>query len=527
MSARIRSLRNGLNPIDEASRDDLVIADVVLVSSLDAATTYNWALMYVPEGSVANFAGSTAAVSPGSFTVDKEGPYLIRLVVDAGLPSEDTQYVRLRALTTALGLHLVAAGERRDGSGIIPVDVDLVGWADEQNSNLLALEAAVMGASVAPEVLVFRPGGVASGNVYTDWPTLYAVLVATAGRNKKVVLDDSAGAVNIPAGAYDFTNTILEGGWDPASFRITGPPNIGFVIVTIANGVDIQNVAGIVNIAANVPVGVSTPFSFSSSPHRMFFYNTFFSNDLGASPVFSQASAELDANFHLSRFEGNDDLWSLGAASQVQFFMDGRSEFDPNQVLGPIGSSLHLSYTSGCRASTTQANMAGPITTERRSEAVNVELSTIGMTIVTATEVEGAIGELDAAIVGNYRNQLFPTSDQSQDAVSGTLAVGRFAFNPTDWAATTFYFGAVFSVTNALQTGTVLLYNVTDGEVVTGATLTTSSLPPVKQESAALTVGVAAGNLKNTEKIYEIRLSITGALPTDVINLGTAYMLMM
>lgn len=143
MAARIRSLRNFATPIDEASRDDLVATDVVTVQSLDAATTYAWALPFVPDGSTATFSGDPTAVSPGSFTVDEEGSYLVRLIVDATLPTESTQYVRLRALTTDLGLKLVAAGERRDESGIIPVDASVAGWANDQNANLLALEAAL------------------------------------------------------------------------------------------------------------------------------------------------------------------------------------------------------------------------------------------------------------------------------------------------------------------------------------------------------------------------------------------------
>lgn len=142
MAARIRSTKNFLTPVDEASRDDLEAGDVVTVQSIDAATTYAWSLVFVPEGSAATFSGSLTAVSPGSFTVDEPGAYLVRLIVDAGLGSEDTQYVRLRALTTSLGLKLIAAGERRDESGVVPVDADVEGWANEQNYNLQALEAA-------------------------------------------------------------------------------------------------------------------------------------------------------------------------------------------------------------------------------------------------------------------------------------------------------------------------------------------------------------------------------------------------
>lgn len=144
MAASIRSLRNGTTPIDAASRDDLVIGDVVTVSALVPATSYSWVLSFVPDGSAATFSGSPTAVSPGTFTVDAEGPYLVRLTTDIGLPTESTQYVRLRALTSSLGLRLVAAGERRDSTGVIPVDASPEGWANDQNYNMQTLEAAIL-----------------------------------------------------------------------------------------------------------------------------------------------------------------------------------------------------------------------------------------------------------------------------------------------------------------------------------------------------------------------------------------------
>lgn len=190
MSARIRSLQNGLTPIDEASRDDLVVGDVVTVQSLDAATTYNWTLMYAPEGSAATFSGSATAVSPGTFTVDQVGPYLIRLIVDAGLPTEDSQYVRLRALTVGLGLSLVAAGERRDGTGIIPVDVDTVGWANEQNANLLALETQALYVDTLAETLV-------SGNVTGGTHIVVTTGDEVQGQTTLVLRADNNAADNI------------------------------------------------------------------------------------------------------------------------------------------------------------------------------------------------------------------------------------------------------------------------------------------------------------------------------------------
>jgi hypothetical protein len=144
MAASIRSLRNGTLPVDNASRNDIVVGDVVGVSALAPATSYAWVLSFVPDGSTATFSGSATAVSPGTFTVDLPGPYLVRLTTDVGLPTESTQYVRLRVLTPTLNLRLIAAGERRDASGIIPVDASPEGWANDQNYNLQTLEAAII-----------------------------------------------------------------------------------------------------------------------------------------------------------------------------------------------------------------------------------------------------------------------------------------------------------------------------------------------------------------------------------------------
>ena len=170
MAARIRSKRNGILPIEDASRDDLIVSDVVTVEAIDAATTYSWAIAFAPEGSTAAFSGSTSAVSPGNFIVDLEGSYLIRLVVDATLPSETTQYVRLRALTAFGEIKLVAAGERRDETAVIPVDADVEGWANDQNFNLQTLKNFVK-PLVASGRILYVDANDGTDN-YADYPTV-------------------------------------------------------------------------------------------------------------------------------------------------------------------------------------------------------------------------------------------------------------------------------------------------------------------------------------------------------------------
>lgn len=110
MAAVIRSKVNGINPLVGVSRDDLRPGDVVTVESVATATTYSWSLAFKPLGSTATFSGSSVAQSPGTFTVDKEGPYLVRLVVDQALGTESQQFVRLRFLTILGDLKLVAGG---------------------------------------------------------------------------------------------------------------------------------------------------------------------------------------------------------------------------------------------------------------------------------------------------------------------------------------------------------------------------------------------------------------------------------
>ena len=150
------------------SRDDLHMGYQVVLHSFQVATTYSWSLSFASDspGSVGGgtpFDGtpSISALLPplgstsrdAKFNVDYEGTYLIRLVVDAGLPTEDTQFIRCRVLTLFGALKLVAAGERRDALGVIPVDATPEGWANDQNANLQRISILLRRSAVSSRVL--------------------------------------------------------------------------------------------------------------------------------------------------------------------------------------------------------------------------------------------------------------------------------------------------------------------------------------------------------------------------------------
>jgi hypothetical protein len=112
------------------------------------------------------------------------------------------------------------------------------------------------------------------------------------------------------------------------------------------------------------------------------------------------------------------------------------------------------------------------------------------------------------------------------DGVTSSIQIGQFAFNPNSYGSgKTFQFEVILSVNIGTLTATASLYNLTDGETVTGTSLTTSNTTPTKRNSGDLTVGSASGRLKDSEKIYEVHLENSGTLVTDLSNLGSSIII--
>jgi hypothetical protein len=59
---------------------------------------------------------------------------------------------------------------------------------------------------------IFRPGGVTAGNVYADWPSLYAAFSASGGGSRSIQIDDSiVSPAVVPAGTYDLSGAVFSG----------------------------------------------------------------------------------------------------------------------------------------------------------------------------------------------------------------------------------------------------------------------------------------------------------------------------
>ena len=113
-------------------------------------------------------------------------------------------------------------------------------------------------------------------------------------------------------------------------------------------------------------------------------------------------------------------------------------------------------------------------------------------------------------ILGGGLGTRMIAQNEQVDGVTLQIQVGQFAFDPTEYGTgKTFEFEVVIYTNDVARTVTASLYNLTDSEAVTGTTLTAVGLTsPTKRNSGALTVGAAAGNLKNTEKISPLNSTL-------------------
>ena len=109
----------------------------------------------------------------------------------------------------------------------------------------------------------------------------------------------------------------------------------------------------------------------------------------------------------------------------------------------------------------------------------------------------------------------------SVDFPSGTLAAGQFQFDgSTVIDGSNLSFTATASVAGAVV-GSVQMYNVTDGEIVDTLNFNT---PMPTQQTSTLTLGAGVGEIKLAPTVYEIRISVTGAGPTDILAVGSVFL---
>lgn len=112
------------------------VGDTVTLTNNDntSVSAWAWTLLSKPTGSTATLATPTAASS--SFVVDKEGGYLVRLIVNDALPDEDQDTAVARVLTIHAGLHPHAKDETGEGD---PTE----GWARHWRESYITIDKRI------------------------------------------------------------------------------------------------------------------------------------------------------------------------------------------------------------------------------------------------------------------------------------------------------------------------------------------------------------------------------------------------
>jgi hypothetical protein len=123
-------------------------------------------------------------------------------------------------------------------------------------------------------------------------------------------------------------------------------------------------------------------------------------------------------------------------------------------------------------------------------------------------------GAVSGALVSNVE------SGAGRESYWSTVprVVGSFAFNPSDHtvnsALPALSFRALAANGVVGLTNSVRLYNLTDADTIATLNFTTTS---IVKASTALTIGVGAGLIPNSEKVYEIQIFL-GADPLGDVN---------
>jgi hypothetical protein len=150
--------------ITDASRDDLAVNDVVELESVNIGTAYQWNIAFKPEGSTAvlSSSGTTQGINrnPGTFTVDKPGPYLTRLLyttpqitVNTVLASGVTFTVNGITLTAVAGARTPGSNDFSVGSATVAgITADMVAAINDAANSFAAANLA--GSDASPSVIV-------------------------------------------------------------------------------------------------------------------------------------------------------------------------------------------------------------------------------------------------------------------------------------------------------------------------------------------------------------------------------------
>lgn len=219
-----------------------------------------------------------------------------------------------------------------------------------------------------PVTFVFRPGGIAGGNVYTDWNALYAVMSTVEGP-KWLEVDSSLAPAIVPAGVWDFSDVDLRGHLGDVSSAME---------LQFADGATATNLAHVTQVLTLTALG-TTPVMTLSAPGQyvLLIREGSTIQASGTAPFFDVASATTELTIAMEygcRLQNTGyeviELSAVGAFAQVIGCQI--STLAQDTIRGIAGTTLELLADASSFLDPIQTNFVGTLTRQFLDNALQV-----------------------------------------------------------------------------------------------------------------------------------------------------------
>lgn len=270
-----------------------------------------------------------------------------------------------------------------------------------------ALDEALAVVDSEPKYFVFKPGGTAGGNVYTDFNLLYADLITYSPTGQTaIVFDDTATpgvAISLPpktaGGNYNMANckwTRGDNNSPSAAFATSYGP---LKEIQFQNGATFINLYDVEGLILRCTVGVATPLLYTSASARAIRFKEcgVYSNN-GANPIISLTGTGIHVIFASDYTEiGNstNDCIAIAVGTSLQINLKDVSTLNDEAISG-LGDVTAARRNIDCTLSTTHSGHAGTFAGESIRDNLMVGANGVD------DGVAGLVPEPAAADDGNF-----------------------------------------------------------------------------------------------------------------------------
>lgn len=240
---------------------------------------------------------------------------------------------------------------------------------------------------------VFKPGGIAIGNVYDDWDKLYADLILFAGP-RIIEMDNSISACTIPSGTYNLNGNV--------ELRKKNNTNSLPIQISMSDGAiftDPSMFIGI-NILSN---STSNVFSFSTSTKSLYLKDTSMLSPVNSGHMINLSDdisiyLETGSIFSVPLSTGNVINMSGSSGATVDIYVSEDTTLNANTLSGAATESININIRdSSATVSSTQTGFFGALSiiNKQKSKYVYYDDS-IALPTLSVDNVQDALDGLKA-----------------------------------------------------------------------------------------------------------------------------------